>query len=396
MNRGCLWMTLIVTVLLAGGLIGYFTWDRPPEIPVLSIFCFQGYAEPEWVRPFEADHDCKVRITYTSTIEEMFQESSKSPEAFHLLSIDSGRVEMYHKAGLIQPIDTERLDHYADIRPYFRDHPFSRGPGGRILHVPIVWGTQTLTVNTAQVPPEVLDRHLGADGRSLSLDILTDPALKGRTAFFDEAANVFAIAAIHEGITQPHNFREGDWERVERRIQEWMENASEFTQGIDSEFNALMSDRVWVLLGGNDAILNVRLEQAGIREIFAQYPVTEGTHCWIDGWVITRPTENRSLELAYAYIDRLISDKGQRALARKVGFGPVTLHGGIGLHPAVSWSTYWYADDIENFPAPLYIMAPEESPEKRVERWIELKREHPPAGLKEPGDGPPLPAPLNR
>lgn len=363
---------VVVAVGVGGMFFGYF-FEKP--IPVLSIFCFQGYTEPEWVKPFEKKHGCKIRITYTQTIEEMFQKTFEAPSAFHLLSIDSGRTRLYRQAGLIQAIDTSRLSNYERIHSYFRNHPFSRTSDGRTMHVPIVWGTQSLTINTSRVSGEILQRHLSSDKRSLSLDILIDPSLKGHTAFFDEAANVFAIAAIHEGVDDPHHFKDTDWERVENRIRKWMYNAAEFTTGIDDEFNAVASGRVWVLLGGNDAILNIRLEQAGLRSHFAQYPITEGTYCWIDGWVITNRTVGRELELAHAFIDEVISEQGQKMLVEKIGFGPVSVHGRPALPHAVSQSAYWYADDMDNFPTPMVIMAPEDDPKRRITDWIRLKKD---------------------
>ncbi len=374
MKRSYVWVALLTGICAA--IIG--AWVRierlkDPSPPVLSIFCFQGYTEPAWVKDFEEEHGCKIRITYTSTIEEMFARTSEAPEAFHLLSLDAGRVRMYTQAALLQPIDTTRLTNYDAIRAFFRTHPLSRGPDGAAMHVPFVWGTQTLTVNTKRLPEGVLKKHLGPDGRSVSLDILTDPRLKGHTAFFDEAANVFAVAAIHEGVDDPHELSTEQLGRVEKRIRSWMTNAAEFTTGIYAELNALASGRVWVLLGGNDAFLNVRLAQAGIADNFAQYPATEGTYCWIDGWVITRPTRGRALALAYRYIDRLIGLEGQRQLVQTIGFGPVTEDDSLVIPEVLRRSTPWYAAPIDSFPTPLVIMAPEEAPLRRVEKWQALK-----------------------
>ena len=40
--------------------------------PVLSIMCFQGYAEDSWVKPFEQKYNCAVKIAYAGTVDEMF------------------------------------------------------------------------------------------------------------------------------------------------------------------------------------------------------------------------------------------------------------------------------------------------------------------------------------
>lgn len=345
--------------------------------PTLSIICFQGYAEDSWVLPFEAKYDCDVKVTYAGTVEEHFTKVKAAPSEYNIVSIDSGRVLMYRDAGLIQPIDTSKLANYSKIGEYFREHPYGKMPDGSKLHVPIVWGTQTITVNTGKVPANILAKFLTktADGKhqTVSLDILIAPESKGYTAFFDESSNVVSIAAIHVGIKTPFSFAAGDWDRVADRLYAWKQNARTFTTGLDSEFGVLTAEDAYVVLGGNDALLNLRLEEAGVRDNFTQYAMTEGTICWIDGWAVTKPTKGASLDLALKYMDYMIGDQGQEELAELVGFGIVNPAGSSGFNPVVLDSTFWYGEDIGNFPAPLYIMVPEEDPGKRVELWNKVK-----------------------
>jgi putative spermidine/putrescine transport system substrate-binding protein/spermidine/putrescine transport system substrate-binding protein len=349
--------------------------QSPEDQAVLSIFCFQGYAEPEWISEFEASHNCKVRLTYTSTIEEMFEQTSAAPEAYHLVSLDSGRVGLYEKNGLLQAIDTGRLAHYLGIDPYFRSHPFSHGSDGdTILHVPIMWGTQTIVINRETVSQEILSPYLNETATSVSMDLLLDPALKGRIAFFDEAANVFAAAAMHVGSKDPHNLSDEEWQPVEDRIRAMAASADHFTTGIDSEFSALSSGEIWVLMGGNDALLARRLEDAGVGERFLQLPLTEGTHCWIDGWALTAQASGTSADLAHAWIDRMISTDGQKRLVAATGFGPVIDLDGGGDR-VIAERVPWYTKPLAEFPGHLVIMAPEEDPDRRVETWKQIKSE---------------------
>ncbi len=345
--------------------------------PTLSIICFQGYAEDGWVKPFEEKYNCEVKITYAGTVEEHFTKVKAAPSEYNIVSIDSGRVLLYKDAGLLQPIDTSKLGNYSKIGEYFREHPYGKMPDGSKLHVPIVWGTQTITINTGKVPADMLAKFLSKtkDGKheTVSLDILTAPESKGYTAFFDESSNVVSIAAIHLGIKTPFKFGSGDWDKVADRLYAWKQNARTFTTGMDSEFGVLTAEDAYILLGGNDALLNLRLEQAGVRDDFTQYAMTEGTICWIDGWALTKPTKGASLDLALKYMDYMIGDQGQKELAELVGFGIVNPAGASGFNPVILDSTFWYGEDIGKFPAPLYIMVPEEDPGARVELWNKVK-----------------------
>ena len=363
---------LAVLVLITG-----FVWSEGKQESAkkqtLSIICFQGYAEEQWVEPFEKENNCEVKVTYAGTVEEHFTKVKADPSEYNIVSIDSGRVKMYYDAGLIQPIDASKLSNYNKIGEYFREHPYAQATPGDKYHVPLVWGTQTVTVNTDKVGDKI-QKHLSSDGKTLSLDVLTDPAFKNETAFFDESTNVTSIAALHLGFDDPFNFdTQNKWDQVRRRLTEWKNNARTFTQGLDSEFGVLTNEDAYVVLGGNDALLNLRLEESGVRDKFTQYAMTEGTICWIDGWVITEPTEGASYDLAHTYSDYMISDQGQYELAELVGFGIVNPAGSDGFNPVILDSTWWYAADISEFPAPLHIMMPEEDPGKRVELWNRVK-----------------------
>ncbi len=359
---------VLVALLLAVALSAFGA-----EKPVMSLICFQGYAEDSWVKPFEQKYNCTVKIAYAGTVDEMFSKVKAAPSEYNIVSIDPGRITMYKEAGLLQPVDTKKLTNYSKMGAFFRNHPYNKMlGGGGTYHIPIVWGTQTMTVNTAKIPPEKLAKFIDTKKNTLSLDVLTAPEFKGETAFFDESTNVVNIAAIHLGIKDIFHFKDNDWQRVQDRLFAWKKNARTFTTGLDSEFSVLSSEDAYIVLGGNDALLNMKLEDAGIRKNFRQYAMTEGTICWIDGWVITKPTSGKSLDLAMKYIDMMIGDDVQVELAKLIGFGVVNPAGAKGFNPVIKDSTYWY-QDIKTFPSRLEIMIPEEDPAKRVELWNGVK-----------------------
>jgi spermidine/putrescine transport system substrate-binding protein len=341
--------------------------------PVLSIMCFQGYAEDSWVKPFEEKYNCTVKIAYAGAVDEMFSKVKAAPSEYNIVSIDPGRITMYKSAGLLQTTDTGKLANYQKMGAFFRNHPYNKMlGGGGVYHTPIVWGTQTITVNVAKIPAAKLAKYVDAKKGTISLNVLTASEFKGQTAFFDESTNVVSIAGIQIGAKDPFHFKDNEWQLVQDKLYAWKKNARTFTSGLDSEFSVLSTEDALIVLGGNDALLNLKLEEAGIRKSFKQYAMTEGTICWIDGWVITKPTSGASLDLAYKYIDMMIGDKVQGDLAKLIGFGVVNPAGSTGFSPVIKDSTFWY-QDIKTFPSRLEIMVPEENPEKRVELWNKVK-----------------------
>jgi putative spermidine/putrescine transport system substrate-binding protein/spermidine/putrescine transport system substrate-binding protein len=341
--------------------------------PVLSIMCFQGYAEDSWVKPFEEKYNCTVKIAYAGAVDEMFSKVKAAPADYNIVSIDPGRITMYKSAGLLQPVTTGKLANYAQMGAFFRNHPYNKLlGGGGIYHIPIVWGTQTITVNTDKVPAAQLAKYVDAKKGTISIKVLTAPEFKGKTAFFDESTNVVSIAGIEIGAKDPFNFKADEWKKVQDKLYAWKKNARTFTTGLDSEFSVLSSEDALFVLGGNDALLNLKLEEAGIRQSFKQFAMTEGTIAWIDGWVITKPTSGASLDLAHKYIDTMIGAQVQTKLAELVGFGVVNPAGSGGFSPVIKDSTWWY-QDIKTFPSRLEIMIPEEDANRRVELWNKVK-----------------------
>jgi len=341
----------------------------------LNILCFYGYAEDDWVKPFEEKYNCKVNVTYAGTVEEHFTKTKAAPDQYNIISNDSGRVQMYYDAGLIQAIDTSKLENYSKVGKYFRSHPYAEMEEGKKFHIPICWGDQDFIVNMDAVgeaiQPYLVD--IGGGKQALSYEVMKAPEFKGMVTMFDESGNVTDMSAISAGYAPPFNLDEEGYEAMIEELTAWAENCRTFTTGFDSEKSILTGEDAYISITGNNAIQAMALVEEGVGDKFTHFLPAEGTITWIDGWVITKPTEGASLDLALKYIDYMIGDEGQTKLAELVGFGIVNAGGSGGYTDAVKERTWWYAGSIDDFPVPLYVMLTDEDPERRVNTWNEIK-----------------------
>jgi spermidine/putrescine-binding protein len=348
----------------------------PPAKAKLSIICFKGYAEDDWVKPFEEKFNADVEVTYIGTVEECFAKTKAAPDQYNIVSIDSGRVQMYYDAGLIQAIDVTKLENYGKIGEYFRTHPYAEVEAGKKFQVPITWGDQDFIVNIEKVGDQLGPylKDLGNGRQALSYAVMKAPEFKGMVTMFDEATNVTNMSAIAAGITDnPFDLDEEEYARMIEELTAWAQNCRTFTTGFDSEKAILTGEDAYISITGNNALQANALVEEGLGGKFMHYLPAEGTICWIDGWVITKPTKGASLDLALKYIDYMIGDEGQTKLAQLVGFGIVNPAGAGGYTDAVKERTWWYRGSIDEFPVPLYVMVTEEDPERRVDTWIEIK-----------------------
>ncbi len=369
-------MAIVLATCLAVALsITVFAGACQKKPGTLSIMCFQGYAEDLWVKPFEQKYNCKVNVTYIGTVDECFAKAKAAPDQYNIISNDSGRVQMYYDAGIIQAIDTSKLENYNKIGEFFRTHPYAEVEPGKRFHVPICWGDQDFIVNTEkvgeQIKPYLVDLPNGK--QALSYAILKAPEFKDLVSIFDETTNVTNMSAIAAGQVPPFQLDDAGYEAMKAELTAWAQNCRTFTTGFDSEVGVLTNEDVYAMLTGNNALVAGALVDQGVGDKFTHYLPAEGTICWIDGWVITKPTSGESLDLALKYIDYMISDQGQKELASVVGFGIVNPAGAAGYRPEVMERTWWYGTSIDEFPVPLYVMVTEEDPQRRVDTWNEIK-----------------------
>ena len=346
---------------------------------VLNILCFNGYADDAWVKPFEEKYKCKVNVTYAGTVEEHFTKTKAAPKEYNLISIDPGRVNMYFDAGLIQPIDVSKLSNYTKIGKLFQNPDYADPQKkGEVYHVPFCWGEDTFAINMDKVTMEQLKpfytefANKPGEG-SLTLKIMAAPDFAGQLSMFDEATNVTTLAALSIGVKDIFNFTEDDYKNVEAELKTWAKNCRLFTTGLDSESQALMNEDVNIAILGQNAQDSLIFEKAGKAGKFKQFQFTEGSHCWFDGWVITKASEGASLDLAHKYIDWMIGDEVQKQVANLVGFGIVNPAGAAGYAEILKKEQWWYVGSIDDFPVPLFIMRKEEDPERRVNLWNQIK-----------------------
>ena len=88
----------------------------------LSLGCFEGYAEQEWIDEFEAKYDAKVKVKYVGSVDELFALTQASKgEDFDLVSIDTSLFPRYHGAGLLKAYDKSQLSNFGNLMSAFQN-----------------------------------------------------------------------------------------------------------------------------------------------------------------------------------------------------------------------------------------------------------------------------------
>jgi spermidine/putrescine transport system substrate-binding protein len=101
--------------------------------------------------------------------------------------------------GLLQPLDTSRIDGWDTLFPALKEQP-GVVHDGEVYMIPNVGGTSGVIYNPEEVP----------QGIDPYRDLFEDPDLAGRVTLEDSAATVIAIAAMALGHADPYALTSDD------------------------------------------------------------------------------------------------------------------------------------------------------------------------------------------
>ena len=322
----------------------------------LSVLTFQGYAEDAWVKPFEQQNGVKVSITYVGTVDEMFTKAMAGGANYDVVSIDCGSVMRYYDAKLLQPIDVSQIPNTAKLSKFFREADY-KVIDGKVYHSPMVWGSNNVVYNKGKLG--TLPSTWG---------VLWDPKYKGQVSVTDEANNNVVATAIYLGFKDPYTLSAEQLAQVKEKLIELKRNCRTFTSGFDAEKSVLSTGETNLSISGYDSGLIIYLRDEAKMDVGRVTP-KEGIYVWIDGWVLPKTAKNP--KTALKWMNYMLSDDVQKALARAMSFGAATPAAKEVLDKGVVALTGY--DDIDSIKVPIFVMKNPENMQARVDLWNEVK-----------------------
>jgi putative spermidine/putrescine transport system substrate-binding protein/spermidine/putrescine transport system substrate-binding protein len=306
----------------------------------VRLFSFEGYAEPEWVAPFEEATGCEVEATYTGSVDEMFARMVGSDGAdFDLISIDTSLFGRYHEQGLIVPFDLAKLPNTANLLPAFQTVDEAMIDGDT-YGIPIAWGSLGLIYDTEVFP----------DGVE-SWDALWDSANAGRVLALDDANNNVTNAAIVLGLPDPFNLSDDDFEAVKQKLIDQRQYLISYYAGFEEGVNMWESSDAALMFSMGE-FQAVDLKERGYDIVYS-IP-EEGGIGWLDTWAMSKGVQDT--ECVHAWVDHFLDPATGATMTELKGYGNTTSES-EGLD---------YADS-------LVWLRPVEDFDRRVQVWNEVK-----------------------
>jgi putative spermidine/putrescine transport system substrate-binding protein len=275
----------------------------------LSLIAWQGYTEPDVVKPFEQQTGCKVQVKYGGTSDEMVQLMRSGN--YDGVSA-SGDATLRLIAGKdVSPIDPALITSFTDVSQALQSPPFNT-VGGLHYGVSYQWGANILMFNTDSVTPAPDSWKVIFDGTSFSgkVDAYDSPI------YIADAAVYLKSAQPDLGITDPYELTRDQfnaavdllktqrkqignyWGSFTAQIQDFKQGSILIGPTWPYQLNALKGEKVPV-----DAVLP-----------------KEGATGWADTWMLSSQAKHPNCMLKW--MDYATTPEAQAKTAYTFGSSP--------------------------------------------------------------------------
>jgi spermidine/putrescine-binding protein len=259
----------------------------------VSLFGYEDNFVPEVIDPFRARYpDLDVKTAVFSNNDEAVTKLQNGFQA-DVINVCTEETRRMVDLGLLQPIDTSRIEGWSTLFPSLRDQP-GVVQDGDVYMVPNVGGTSGVIYNPEEVPQ-------GVDSYR---DLFEDPALAGKVTLEDSAASVIAITALGLGHTNPFDLTEDDITEIRDYLIAHKDQIRALFKG-DADFLSLYrSGEIVAGFGYHD--YQAAMKREGIP---VEFVPAEGSLAWICG--VGLSANARNIDAAYAAMNYYISPEPQ-------------------------------------------------------------------------------------
>ncbi len=296
-------MSRLTAILMSVALVGVACskGSGTSQTGSVNLLTLQNSLLPEVIKPFtDANPDLKLQASTFSTQDEAvakLQAGFKADVVYACLT-DTQRLV---SGGLVQPIDTSRINSWDTLFPYFKDSAQIR-VDNKVYMVPAFGGTTGLLYNPDTVPGGVTSFR----------QLLEDPALKGKVAIEDNPKYGIAMGALALGFKDPYDLTDADLAQVKHWYIEHKSQIRAFYSDESEFFDLYQSGDVVAGFGYKG--YDVGLAKQGASVTFA--PASEGALTWTCGYSIGSNATN--LDGAYSLLDWFLAPEAQSVYATKL------------------------------------------------------------------------------
>ncbi|MEW9806032.1 extracellular solute-binding protein [Mesorhizobium sp. ZMM04-5] len=324
----------------------------------LIIFEWSGYEDPAFHPGYVAKHGDSPTFTFFGDEDEAF-EKLRAGFKTDLAHPCSQSVVKWREAGLLQPLDTSKIEGWKDLNPgIMAMKDLATTEDGTAWFMPWDWGNTLLTYNSEKVSEDDIK----------SVKVLADPKFKDRVSIGDNVDDAYALAALSLGVRDWTTLTDEQFQQASDFLREVHKNVRLYWTDTTEIVQALTGGEVDIAWAWNDAAVQAAAAGAPIK---STRDTVEGQSAWVCGFVRLKDAPG-SEQKAYDFLNAVNAPEVAAYLLGDWGYGHANSKSMATIDPAVV-EAQGYAD-VDKFMAKTLFQSPlPRLKQKMIEEFEKIK-----------------------
>jgi putative spermidine/putrescine transport system substrate-binding protein len=277
----------------------------------LNLVAWEGYAQPEWVKPFERSTGCVVHTKYAGSSDEMVTLMRQGGGSqYDMVSASGDATLRLISGGDVQAVNVNLVPEWKNFIPQLQSPPHNTVNG---VHygISLQWGPNSLLYNTKSVAPAPTSweaiynrRYRGA---------VTVPSNPIQIA---DAALYLSKAQPSLDISDPYELTEAQLNASVKLLKEQRPLIKKYWTGAADEAELFKSGDVVIGAAWPLATNTLEADKVPVKELIP----SQGATGWADTWMISSHTKH--LNCAYKWINWVSTPQVQAQQAISFGETP--------------------------------------------------------------------------
>jgi putative spermidine/putrescine transport system substrate-binding protein len=278
----------------------------------LNLVAWEGYTQPQWVKPFERQSGCVVHAKYAGSSDEMVTLMRQGGGSQYDMVSASGDASLrLIRGGQVAAMNVDLVPEWKNFIPQLQS-PTHNTVDGKHYGISLQWGPNTLLYNTKSVQPA-----------PSSWSAIYSPKYKGEVTVPANPIQI-ADAALYLSKTQPSLGISDPYELTEAQLNA-AANLLKQQRPLIKKYWALASDEIELFKNGDAAIgaawpyqySTLLADKSPVKQLIPK----EGATGWADTWMLSAHAKHPNC--AYKWVNWVSSPKVQAQQAISYGETPV-------------------------------------------------------------------------
>jgi putative spermidine/putrescine transport system substrate-binding protein len=280
----------------------------------LNLVAWEGYTQPEWVKPFTQQTGCKVHAKYAGSSDEMVTLMRQGGGSQYDMVSASGDASLRLIRGhIVKPVNVNLVPDWKNFIPQLKS-PSHNTVDGVHYGISLQWGPNTLLYNTQKVKPA-----------PTSWSAIYSTKYKGQVTVPDNPIQI-ADAALYLSKTQPNLGISDPYELNSKQL-DAAAALLKRQKPLIKKYWALASDEIDLFKNG-DAVIGASWPYQTNTLVADKVPVKdlipkEGATGWADTWMLSAKAKHPNC--AYLWMKYISTPKVQAEQALSFGETPANL-----------------------------------------------------------------------